>query len=262
VARLSTGLIVSGLVLLIYGAGWRMGLAPGSHVTLPEPVALHEPAGISDATAVVDTPVQDSLETSANDSVSPTGAAGLAPASVAPLVAPLIHADAADSLDRRAAADAPPPGLAVRIAIRAVSIDTRVKQAGVVLDRSGTPVWETLPFVAVQYSSQTGLIGARGNAVIAGHAATLNEGNVFWFLYRLELGDLVQVWDDTAREHDYRVTDVALVLPSDTSVMAPTPDETLTLITCGGSFDPAKREFSKRLVVRAKPTSSADRLTG
>jgi hypothetical protein len=37
--------------------------------------------------------------------------------------------------------------------------------------------------------------------------------------------------------------------------MAPTPDETLTLLTCGGTFDPIKREFSDRLVVTAKPMS-------
>jgi sortase (surface protein transpeptidase) len=35
--------------------------------------------------------------------------------------------------------------------------------------------------------------------------------------------------------------------------MDPTPDETLTLITCGGTFDPISREFSDRLIVVAKP---------
>ena len=49
------------------------------------------------------------------------------------------------------------------------------------------------------------------------------------------------------------MVDVKLVPPEDTSVMASTPDETLTLITCGGTFDPVKREFSDRLIVTAKP---------
>jgi sortase (surface protein transpeptidase) len=35
--------------------------------------------------------------------------------------------------------------------------------------------------------------------------------------------------------------------------MDPTPDERLTLITCGGTFDPVKREFSDRLIVVARP---------
>jgi LPXTG-site transpeptidase (sortase) family protein len=89
--------------------------------------------------------------------------------------------------------------------------------------------------------------------VIAGHVVTLSEGNVFRFLYQLDLDDRIQVWDDHAYERDYHVVDVRLVPPTDTSVMDSTPDETLTLITCGGTFDPVRREFSERLIVVAKP---------
>jgi sortase (surface protein transpeptidase) len=46
-----------------------------------------------------------------------------------------------------------------------------------------------MPFVAVHYGDLTSLIGALGNAVIAGHVLTLNEGNVFRFLYQLEVDD-------------------------------------------------------------------------
>ena len=87
----------------------------------------------------------------------------------------------------------------------------------------------------------------------AGHVVTLSEGNVFRFLYQLDIGDQVDVWDQTEREHDFHVVAVRLVPPSDTSVMLPTLDETLTLITCGGTFDPVKRQFSDRLVVTARP---------
>ena len=248
-ARLSNGLIVTGLLLLLYGAGWQLGLAPGSQVTLPEPLALQQTTPVP--AAPVEAPVAETAVEQAASIDVPT---------LVPVTPPLVPIEPADAAEREAVAGAPPPGLAVRIAIPSVKIDTRVKQAAVVLDRTGKPVWETLPFVAVHYGSLTGLIGARGNAVIAGHVATLNEGNVFWFLYQLELQDLIQVWDDGSREHDYRVTDVELVPPTDTAIMAPTIDETLTLITCGGTFDPGKREFSKRLVVTAKPASSQDRL--
>jgi LPXTG-site transpeptidase (sortase) family protein len=122
-----------------------------------------------------------------------------------------------------------------------------------VQDARGDPVWETLPFVAVHYGELTARIGARGNAVIAGHVVTLSEGNVFRLLYKVNLDDQVEVWDDRDRQHDFRVIDVKLVAPSDTSVMGPTADETLTLITCGGTFDPIKREFSDRLIITAKP---------
>jgi LPXTG-site transpeptidase (sortase) family protein len=162
----------------------------------------------------------------------------------------------ADAVDRLQAAY-PDSAYAVRLTIPAIKLDTVVRQGGIVVDAAGHPAWQTLPFVAVHYGDFTSLIGSRGNAVIAGHVVTLNEGNVFRFLYKISLDDQIQVWDDQEREHDYRVVDVKLVPPSDTSVMAPTRDQTLTLITCGGSFDPAKREFSDRLVVTAKPFSAS-----
>jgi LPXTG-site transpeptidase (sortase) family protein len=160
---------------------------------------------------------------------------------------------APDAADRAAVAAYPAPGYAVRLAIPAIKLDTPVKQAGIVPDGNGNPVWQTLPFVAVHYGDLTALVGADGNAVIAGHVVTLSEGNVFRFLYQLDIDDQIQVWDDHDREHDFRVTDVKLVPPEDTSVMAQTPDPTLTLITCGGTFDSQRREFSARLIVTAKP---------
>jgi LPXTG-site transpeptidase (sortase) family protein len=159
---------------------------------------------------------------------------------------------AADAVDRAYGAKAPAPGYAVRLAIPAIKLDTAVKQGGIVLDKQGNPTWETLPFVAVHYGDRTALVGARGNAVIAGHVVTLYEGNVFRNLYQLDLNARIQVWDDHDREHHFYVVDVKLVPPTDTSSMQPTPDRTLTLITCGGTFDPVKREFSERLIVIAK----------
>jgi sortase A len=139
----------------------------------------------------------------------------------------------------------------VRLAIPAIKLDTPVKQGGIVEDADGKPVWQTLPFVAVHYADLTALVGQRGNAVIAGHVVTLSEGNVFRFLYQVDLGDEVLIWDQRDKVHAFSVTDVKLVPPTDLSVMDPTPDPTLTLITCGGTFDPVKREFSDRLIVTA-----------
>jgi LPXTG-site transpeptidase (sortase) family protein len=158
----------------------------------------------------------------------------------------------ADASDRVDATSVLAPGYAVRLSIPSIKLGTAVKQGGVVLDRRGNPTWQTLPFVAVHYGDLTALVGARGNAVIAGHVVTLYEGNVFRNLYRVELNDSVQVWDDQDREHDFVVVDVKLVSPTDLSPMSPTADRTLTLITCGGTFDPIRRDFSQRLIVTAK----------
>jgi LPXTG-site transpeptidase (sortase) family protein len=160
---------------------------------------------------------------------------------------------AADRSDRIEAASRPHPGYAVRLAIPAIDLDTEVRQAGVKKNRRGELEWETLPFVAAHYGDFTSLIGAPGNAVISGHVVTLNEGNVFRLLYKVNLDDEILVWDDREQLHRFQVVQVKLVPPSDVSVLEPTPDPTLTLVTCGGTFDPVRREFSDRLIVVAKP---------
>jgi LPXTG-site transpeptidase (sortase) family protein len=248
-SRLGTALVVLGLVAIGYGALWQLGIAPGSRVSLPQPVALERAApGAREVSA----PVAPTL------GVAPTARPTAAetpptPVAVAPTPPIRVRLGAADASDRVQFAHPPGSGYAVRLAIPAIKVDTVVEQGGIVHDASGQPVWETLPFVAVHYGDLTSMIGAPGNAVIAGHVVTLSEGNVFRYLYQLDIGDQISVWDQVNREHDFSVVDVKLVAPSDTSVMDPTPDETLTLITCGGTFDPVKREFSDRLIVTAKP---------
>jgi LPXTG-site transpeptidase (sortase) family protein len=257
-ARFGTALLVLGLLALGYGALWQLGVVPGSRVTLPPPVALERAApgarevALAAATALplapaaTVTPVRPvaTLEPLVLPRRVPTPAPTAVPK-------PLVAADAADR-------DQLPSGrgYAVRLTIPAIKLDTKVEQAGIVQDQQGQPAWQTLPFVAVHYGDLTSLIGARGNAVIAGHVVTLSEGNVFRFLYKLNIDDQVNVWDQHDKEHDFHVVDVKLVPPDDISAMAPTSDETLTLITCGGTFDPVKREFSDRLIVTAKPVQA------
>jgi len=251
VNRLAAALVVLGVLALAYAGLWQLGIVPGSRVTLPTPVALEKPRPATPtaiAVAVATTPIALGVAVTATSQMLAT------PARVpsVPTFAPP-HLAPADAPDRAVVAARPPPGYAVRLAIPAIKLDTEVKQGGIVQDADGNSIWQTLPFVAVHYGDLTARVGEPGNAVIAGHVVTLSEGNVFRFLYQLDIDDQVQVWDDRQREFDYHVVDVKLVPPSDTSVMAPTADERLTLITCGGTFDPVKREFSDRLIVTARP---------
>ncbi len=276
-SRLGSALIAGGLALLAYALLWQLGLAPGSRVTLPAPVALERgsqprpgawapsgrespsPGAAGSAARAGSAERSDQLggEPAALESVGrAAGPAGPEPARVAEAPALLARAEpfqVADRADRVEAAARPRPGYAVRLAIPAIKVDTEVVQAGITLNAAGEPEWETVPFVAAHYGDLTALVGAPGNAVISGHVATINQGNVFRFLYQVDLGDEVQVWDDHGELHRFAVAEVKLVPPTDTSVMLPTPDPTLTLITCGGTFDPVRREFSDRLIVVAKP---------
>jgi LPXTG-site transpeptidase (sortase) family protein len=262
-ARLGSAMIAVGLLVLVYAGLWQVGLAPGSRVTVEEPLALaragggrqvgvEEPAtAIEPAHQKMPDPVR-----AAGEGVESTHAAPPARDTVLRVrpPAPLIAADRADRIE---AASRPHPGYAVRLAIPAIGLDTEVRQAGVTQNQSGEWEWETLPFVAAHYGDLTSLIGAPGNAVISGHVVTLNEGNVFRSLYKVDLGSEIQVWDHRDQLHSFHVVQVKLVPPSDISALEPTPNPTLTLITCGGTFDPVRREFSDRLVVVARPTHSS-----
>jgi LPXTG-site transpeptidase (sortase) family protein len=249
-ARLGTALLLLGLLVMAYGVLWELGLAPGSRVSLPEPVALTHPTATPHAVAAPAPATATAVATPLPPTAVPIAATAVPSPTAPPVFVPLHPADAADRVeDARSRAQ----GYAVRLAIPAIDVDTVVEQGGIVQDSNGEPTWQTLPYVAVHYGDLTSLIGAPGNAVIAGHVVTLSEGNVFRLLYKLEIDDQVAVWDQWDREHEFRVVAVKLVPPWDTSVMDATPDETLTLITCGGTFDRVKRQFSERLIVITKP---------
>jgi LPXTG-site transpeptidase (sortase) family protein len=278
--RLGNALLVAGLAALALAGAWQLGLVPGSRVTLPAPVALERRPPTPAAAPPVAPPAVAPPVTTARRDAAPVPAPPAVPAPpggdaraddgarppdtmptandppiAAAAAGPAFPAGyrAPDSDDRAADAALPVPGHAVRLAIPSIALDTPVEQAGIVPGPDGQPEWETRPFVAVHYGDLTALVGARGNAVIAGHVVTRFEGNVFRMLYKVDLGDAIQVWDERDHLHAFRVVDVRLVSPTDTSVMAPTTDRTLTLITCGGTFDPLARRFSDRLVVVAKP---------
>jgi LPXTG-site transpeptidase (sortase) family protein len=86
--------------------------------------------------------------------------------------------------------------------------------------------------------------GDLGNSVISGHRDTF-----FRHIYELNKGDIVTVQRD-GKAFNYQVTGKEIVQPTDLSVLAPSPDARLTLITCYPTYyiGPAP----KRLVVFTK----------
>ncbi len=98
--------------------------------------------------------------------------------------------------------------------------------------------------------------GFGGNAVFAGHVDYIRVGKaVFWNLKDLESGDLIQVRLQDGTVYKYAVNFKqqfdAATAPVD-QIVGPTPNETVTLITCGGTFNPATHQYDKRLVIRAE----------
>ncbi len=204
------------------------------------------PATLSDVVATgPDSPDQAQDLAAADRTTAPRPTVHTDPAVYA---APMSAADAAERVPEQRIR--PPAGVAKQLRIPAINLETDAVPRGVITNSKGDLEWETVPFVAAHYVD-TALVGARGNAVISGHVVTIREGNVFRNLYKLDLGQTIEVTTD-AGTFTYVVEELRLVPPEAIEVMAPTPDATLTLITCGGEFNPRTRQFSERLVVTSK----------
>ena len=95
-----------------------------------------------------------------------------------------------------------------------------------------------------------------GNAVFSGHVDYYNYGPaVFWNLRNLELEDEIEVGLTDGTMYRYSVISRkqynAATAPI-REIVGDTPTEVITLITCGGTFDPGVGEYDDRVVVRAQ----------
>jgi sortase A len=111
-----------------------------------------------------------------------------------------------------------------------IGVDSKVVPIGTYIDRRGELAWETAAF-AVGHHRGTAGPGQAGNMVLSGHISSPGEGAVFRNLPNLKVGEGIIVRTEE-RQYLYRVTDVQTVTPRDVSVMAQTPEPTVTLITC------------------------------
>ncbi|MBI2760347.1 MAG: class F sortase [Chloroflexi bacterium] len=98
--------------------------------------------------------------------------------------------------------------------------------------------------------------GFGSNAVFSGHVDWYTgEQAVFWYLRNLKAGDEVMLKLSDGTELKYRVTrnEVYSVLDAPVAeIIGPTSKDTVTLITCEGTFDRASQEYDKRRMVRAE----------
>jgi len=112
---------------------------------------------------------------------------------------------------------------------------------------------------------ETARAGSEGNAVFAGHLNWYGMPEaVFFAIDRLELDDEILIRDGGCQEHRYRVEWVELIEVAEADmeeITGPTEDPMLTLITCGGVWDPAISQYKQRTVVRARLADSADDTT-
>lgn len=103
----------------------------------------------------------------------------------------------------------------------------------------------------------TALPGEGSNVVLAGHVDFAGVGPaVFWDLWRVQVGDIVELQLADGRVVRYRVSGLETVEEATAPVeriVGPTPMERLTLITCAGNYNPATGRYDQRLIVVAVP---------
>jgi LPXTG-site transpeptidase (sortase) family protein len=139
----------------------------------------------------------------------------------------------------------------VRVRIPSLSVDAPVQAMG--LDASGAMEVPYNPGTVAWYGF-TAVPGSAGNAVMSGHVDWLGSRAVFYGIRTLQAGDLIEVTTSEGSIR-YAVERAYLVRPEEADVAEIVGQrrgpETLTLITCGGTFDRSTRDYDHRVIVRA-----------
>src|SRR3990172_11225913 len=126
----------------------------------------------------------------------------------------------------------------LRIVVERIKVDAPIVELG--LDGGGVP---QVPLNGndVAWYNFSAKPGAGSNAGFAGHVNWAGALGAFGKIDQLVEGDTVRLIADDGRQFTYKVFANFDVDPSDPEslkVMSPTPTDTITLITCGGTWIP------------------------
>ena len=148
----------------------------------------------------------------------------------------------------------------IALQVDSVGVDAPIELGdvvdGIMQDPSG-------PWV-VSWYEPLGKIGEGGNIVMAGHVDYWNVGPaVFWDVRDLPAGDVIRVVGEDGKNYEYAVQWTQPYMAEELTpeviqkdIVGDTGEETLTLITCGGEFNPETGEYNQRWVVRANLIST------
>ena len=140
-----------------------------------------------------------------------------------------------------------------RLVIPKIQVDAPVITLGV--DEQGVMQSPKGPFEVGWYNFSA-RPGTGGNAVFSGHVDFASVGAaVFWNLRQLVPGDLIEVRLADGTAYQYLVVS-NVSYPRDDApiaeIVGPTGKDTVTIITCTGTFNREIHQYSQRLVVRAE----------
>jgi hypothetical protein len=144
----------------------------------------------------------------------------------------------------------------VELQVDSVGLDAPI-ETGTIVD--GAMQDPSGPWVVAWYEP-IGKVGEGRNVVMAGHVDYWDTGPaIFWDVPHLQPGDVIRVVGENGEVMEYAVAwtqmyDVATELTPEViqaEIIGSTGEETLTLITCGGEFNPDTAQYLQRWVVRA-----------
>jgi LPXTG-site transpeptidase (sortase) family protein len=143
----------------------------------------------------------------------------------------------------------------VAIKIETAQVNSEIEQVDIV---NGVMQNPSGPYIVAWYRG-LGKLGENKNIVMSGHVDYYNAPNaVFQYLGQLQEGDKIEVTGTNGDTYVYSVEwtksyEVAsLDQATIDEIVGDSDSETLTLITCTGTFDSNSGEYDTRLVVRAK----------
>jgi hypothetical protein len=232
--RFSTTVVLCALVVLAAGALWLSEGTAEAVVDLAGPSRV-----VTDSPRIRD----DEQATIVPRVIAPRVQTGQAPE--------LPGADARALAPALSAPPSPASGVPVRLSLPTLGVDAPVVPVG--LESDGTM---QIPGAqeAGWYSPGRRPGAATGSAVIAAHIDYGGRVGVFFRLPELQVGAEISVQDDEGTVHRFVVTERFQVGKADLPVeelFRTGGGPTLTLITCGGAFDPDERRYRDNIVVRA-----------
>jgi sortase (surface protein transpeptidase) len=200
-------------------------------------------------------------ETNADEDVATTEALSEVPSTGARRPGPVILAATRVAAPEPEPEPEPVEGVApVELLVDSVGVDAPIELGDVVDGAMQDP---SGPWV-VSWYQPLGKIGEGGNVVLAGHVDYWNVGPaVFWDVRYLPEGDIIRVVGEDGKNYEYAVQWTQPYMAEELTpeviqndIVGDTGEETLTLITCGGEFNPDTGEYNERWVVRANLISA------
>ncbi len=181
----------------------------------------------------------------------PTRPIGDSPPVESPALPP-IEVRSAVTLDRLAMSEPAVGPTALRI--ESVGIEAPVRPVGI--DAAGE--YELPPGSEIGWYRFGPTPGDAGSSVLAAHVDWNGRPGAFFELQDAQIGDRVTVSYDDRSEASFVIVDVNRYakseLPLD-SLFERSGEPRLTLITCGGDFNPGLRSYEDNIVVIAEPVS-------